>query len=81
MVANSGKTIGVIDFDLICLYKEVIDNPKPFFEIKSLPVGLTPLKINPQDIKKQFVTMEEKSRPLMESNSKNIKMEQNSNKK
>jgi hypothetical protein len=29
VVADSGKKLGVIDFDLICEYNKQIGNPKP----------------------------------------------------
>jgi hypothetical protein len=42
VVADSGKKIGVIDFDLICEYNKQIGNPKPL-DFEHLP--------NPEEVK------------------------------
>ena len=73
MVANSGKSIGVIDCDIICEYKKQIENPVPILEATNIPSNLIPFSINPQDIRKQYISMESE-RALTESQSKNIKM-------
>ena len=81
MTGNAGKTIGVVDFDLVCEYKKMIDNPQPFNEVANIPSDLKPISINPEDIGRQYISMEEKVQALTESFNKSIKVEERSMKK
>ena len=81
MIANSGKSIGVVDFDLVCEYKNMIDNPQNFNEVANIPSDLKSISLKPEDIGKQYISMEEKVRALTESFNKSIKIEEKSIKK
>ena len=81
MTGNSGKSIGVVDFDLVCEYKKMIDSPQPFNEIANIPTDLKSISLNPEDIGRQYISMEEKVRALTESFNKSVKIEEKSIKK
>ena len=61
MTANSGKSIGVVDFDLVCKSKKMIDNPQPFNEVAHIPSDIKPISLNPEDIGRQYISIEKKS--------------------
>ena len=45
MVANSGKSIGIIDCDIVCEYKNLISNPIPILEATNISNDLKPFEI------------------------------------
>ena len=53
-----------MDFDIICQYKRLIGEPQPLFDVINVPKNLKPSPINPQDIGKQYLSMEKKAEAL-----------------
>ena len=58
VVADSGKKLGIVDFELICEYNKLIGSPRPFdFEQTANPEEVRPHTIELQNVTNKYVNM------------------------
>jgi hypothetical protein len=78
MVNESGKKLGIIDFDIVCEYTELIGSPVPLdLEVMNNPEESKAFELDVKNIKTKYINiMEEKAKTQVPVQSQQTKSTQ-----